>query len=197
MLCIRSNANDAEAIMNYIFQKFPDLAKNEVKNGGSLLGRAFLNNSRISWRMQLSNRSCPNPIIAFLRMSRTDRPNGSIVNTNEDKILQLTEIAKFYNFGDTLKTDLNLLRKLGLFRHPTVKENLPVLFEFCTERMGSNFLRNCFGDTYGINDPISWRYKVNRKFAWLVVTLKNEGFDGIVRITNTPSGIKVRILYII
>jgi len=57
--------------------------------------------------------------------------------------------------------------------------------------MGENFIKNCFGESYGISEPISWRYKVDGTFVWLAVSLMNSGLNGNVKIKNSQNGLEV------
>lgn len=100
-----------------------------------------------------------------------------------------------YNLSSLIKEDLRQLGSEREFNQEQVQINLHVLFEYCSEK-STNFLQDCFGRSYKIKDPITWRFKNGDRYNWLVATISGLGFKtGKVVIENC--GMSIQVLYII
>ena len=128
-----------------------------------------------------------NPIYSFLRWADKD-------TTEDEKMKILEEIEKSFNFSKLLKEDLKQIRDEGKFGTDRIRSNLRDLFKFCKSKNVS--LEKCFGKSYEIKDPITWRYKIGNKHQWVAEKILKDFENGPVSIQNSKNKIKVQFFNI-
>ena len=125
-----------------------------------------------------------NPIYSFLRCAD--------YKTDDEKMKILEEIEKSFNFSKFLKEDLKQIKEEGKFGDDHVRSNLRHLFKFCKSKNMN--LEECFGKSYEIKDPITWRFTVGNKHHWVAEEILKTFENGTVSIENLKNKIKVHFL---
>ena len=108
-----------------------------------------------------------NPIFTFLNSA-----NGS----KSEKLSILAHIDKFYNLAKVVKDDFRQVGDLDKLKEKLVRENLKTLLEFCQKTKSPHFLQHVLGQSYQIDEPISWRYQNGNQFEPIVDSLAKKGF---------------------
>ena len=124
-----------------------------------------------------------NPIYSFL--------TNAYKQTDDEKIIILKEIEKYYNLSKLIKEDLKQIGNEGKFNDYNVRRNLPILFDFCKSK-SSEFLEECFGKSYQIQNPITWRFQKENKLHWVAEEIQKYFKNGKVFIENLQNTIKVK-----
>ena len=169
------------------------------------LGLSFEFGLTRCWQKALGNKTCLNPILEFLRFSRSSDKDGHVINTKETKLEQLRTIAVHYNFTTTMKEDLRLLAEsttkksfgdFSTFSRQSVRDNLLLVIEYISIGNSSNFAQSAIGRSYNLDGPLFWRYDTptennSSQMHWVVNTLQDAGIYGNVKINLENGLIKV------
>ena len=163
---VRSNAiqlaswntsDEMDEIIYFLISKFPDFIKKEEGSESPLSIALNYGLSKRSKRI-IEMKHSTNPIYSFLRWSD--------YLTDEEKLEILKEIEKSYNLAKTIKDDLKQIGEKGKFGDGNVRKNLGILVNYAKSK-SATFLEECFGKSFKIDEPITWRFEKDKKFRWV------------------------------
>jgi len=186
MLAADNESDEATELICYLIQQF-DFIKTDERGGYySPLGRSIENGYSERTKLILETKTAKDPIYAFLRRAICQMEDEIF----HEKLELLEQIQKSYNFSKFIKEDLKKIKDKGEFNNPYVRRNLPILLKFCKSK-NVEFLEECFGKSYEIKNPISWRFKSGYKHHWVAEEIKKTFKTGKVSIENVQNQIKV------
>ena len=182
MLAGLNRSDEATETICYLIQQF-DFIKTDGRNYcDSPLGTSIDYGYSKRTKLILETKTAKDPIYTFLRWANKQ--------TEDEKMVLLKQIEKSYNFSKLIKDDLKKIKDKGQFNDSDIRANLSILFKFCKSK-NIEFLEECFGKSYEIKNPISWRFKSGYKHHWVAEEIKKTFKTGKVSIENLQNQIKV------
>jgi len=172
---IEDDSDESVKVVCYLFECFPGILQ---KDTGPILDSPLSISIRHGFlAMSLAivkTRHSKNPIYCYLR--------AKVHEGFEEQDMELLEdIDRYYNFSKVLKQDLRQIVREGQFNNPHVQRNLPDVFSYCKSK-SSEFFAECFGKSYEIRNPITWRFPKRNKLCWVADELLSRHQTGKYRI---------------